>query len=180
MGPADVDEDDGHEHFCTTCGGKDDEERLLLCEHCPRIYHLYCLDPPLTKVPKGDWLCPRCQAADDLLHDQTGLDKVLAVRVVTEGSGDKQQQQQEFYVKWKDRSYIHCSWVPEAVMTAAAAWKVIGQANPVAARLRKFYQQQSAAVETREYEEAEETGQLVNGINPAWLQVGTIAGGDTL
>lgn len=24
-------------------------------------YHLYCLQPPLTKLPEGDWFCPSCR-----------------------------------------------------------------------------------------------------------------------
>lgn len=27
---------------------------------CVLEYHLYCLSPPLTQVPPGEWFCPRC------------------------------------------------------------------------------------------------------------------------
>uniref|UniRef100_A0A0M3J9I2 PHD-type domain-containing protein n=1 Tax=Anisakis simplex TaxID=6269 RepID=A0A0M3J9I2_ANISI len=33
---------------------------LLCCDTCPSSYHAYCLNPPLTEVPEGEWSCPRC------------------------------------------------------------------------------------------------------------------------
>lgn len=31
---------------------------------CDRGFHLFCLSPPLTKVPDGEWTCPLCKQAD--------------------------------------------------------------------------------------------------------------------
>ena len=33
---------------------------MLLCDRCNCGFHLYCLDPPLTKVPPGEWFCAQC------------------------------------------------------------------------------------------------------------------------
>ena len=33
---------------------------MLLCDNCDDGYHTFCLDPPLTEVPEGHWLCPGC------------------------------------------------------------------------------------------------------------------------
>ncbi|EFJ08835.1 hypothetical protein SELMODRAFT_131062 [Selaginella moellendorffii] len=33
---------------------------LLCCDHCPRVYHLHCLSPPLKRAPTGKWRCPDC------------------------------------------------------------------------------------------------------------------------
>ena len=33
---------------------------MLLCDWCDRGYHMDCLEPPLSQVPDGDWMCPRC------------------------------------------------------------------------------------------------------------------------
>jgi hypothetical protein len=168
------------------CGSDQQADKLLCCEHCPAVYHLFCLDPPLSRVPRGAWLCPQCAAADALLDDASGLERVLAVRNATqqdEDAGNTEQQQQqarskaggkpprEFFVKWKDRSYLHCSWVPEEVMNRACNVRVIGQAHPVVARLRRFWREQAAAAESGELAEAEESGELLHGINPAWVQV---------
>ena len=44
--------------MCTIC--KESGE-LLLCDTCNLVYHMSCLDPPLTAVPPGMWLCPKCK-----------------------------------------------------------------------------------------------------------------------
>ncbi|KAF5281676.1 hypothetical protein FQR65_LT14606 [Abscondita terminalis] len=31
---------------------------LIACDYCPLLYHLDCLDPPLSTPPSGRWLCP--------------------------------------------------------------------------------------------------------------------------
>jgi hypothetical protein len=37
-----------------------DGGELLCCDSCPSAYHTFCLNPPLTDIPDGDWKCPRC------------------------------------------------------------------------------------------------------------------------
>jgi hypothetical protein len=39
------------------------DNKMLLCDHCDAGYHMQCLPQPLTAVPEGDWLCPRCVQA---------------------------------------------------------------------------------------------------------------------
>ncbi|XP_063063919.1 lysine-specific demethylase 5B-B [Engraulis encrasicolus] len=51
-------------YVCLVCGSGADEERLLLCDGCDDSYHTFCLIPPLTDVPKGDWRCPKCLAQE--------------------------------------------------------------------------------------------------------------------
>ena len=38
----------------------DADEQLLLCDGCDDSYHTFCLNPPLDKIPEGDWFCPTC------------------------------------------------------------------------------------------------------------------------
>ncbi|XP_048588637.1 histone acetyltransferase KAT7 isoform X2 [Nematostella vectensis] len=46
---------------CKTCHLCDTgENELLLCDNCDRGYHMSCLDPKLTKAPKGAWHCVLC------------------------------------------------------------------------------------------------------------------------
>ena len=45
--------------MCSVCERPDDEENMLVCD-CKKGFHIYCLNPPLEKVPDGDWLCPKC------------------------------------------------------------------------------------------------------------------------
>ena len=37
-----------------------DLTKSVVCDRCESIYHLQCLDPPLSRVPKGDWVCSFC------------------------------------------------------------------------------------------------------------------------
>ena len=45
---------------CQVCHSLDHEDKVLLCDGCNLEYHTFCLDPPLTTVPEGDWFCPHC------------------------------------------------------------------------------------------------------------------------
>lgn len=61
--PSSSDAEDGdgyetdHQDYCEVCqqGGE-----IILCDTCPRAYHLVCLDPELEKAPEGKWSCPHC------------------------------------------------------------------------------------------------------------------------
>ncbi|XP_057186261.1 PHD finger protein 21A isoform X7 [Triplophysa rosa] len=59
---------DVHEDFCTVCRRSG---QLLMCDTCSRVYHLDCLDPPLKNIPKGMWICPKCQ--DKILKKEEAI-----------------------------------------------------------------------------------------------------------
>ncbi|CAF3265430.1 unnamed protein product [Rotaria sp. Silwood2] len=46
-----------HQDYGEVCqqGGE-----IILCDTCPKAYHLVCLDPELEQAPEGDWSCPEC------------------------------------------------------------------------------------------------------------------------
>ncbi|XP_066566665.1 E3 ubiquitin-protein ligase UHRF2 [Amia ocellicauda] len=47
---------------CCVCGGKQDAHMQLLCDECNMAFHIYCLNPPLSKIPEDeDWYCPTCK-----------------------------------------------------------------------------------------------------------------------
>ena len=47
-----------HREYCEVCqrGGE-----IILCDTCPRAYHLCCLEPELDEAPEGKWSCPYCE-----------------------------------------------------------------------------------------------------------------------
>lgn len=45
---------------CRICRRKTGDEYLLLCDGCDHGYHTYCLRPPLSSIPDGDWFCYNC------------------------------------------------------------------------------------------------------------------------
>ncbi|OQR69975.1 PHD finger protein 14-like, partial [Tropilaelaps mercedesae] len=60
-------------HFCCTffvqvCGSSDEPHQQLECEQCRNWFHLFCLQPPLTRFPKKskgvNWLCEDCLEAN--------------------------------------------------------------------------------------------------------------------
>ncbi|XDV40460.1 hypothetical protein PO909_009543 [Leuciscus waleckii] len=117
-------EDDHHMEFCRVC--KDGGE-LLCCDTCPSSYHLHCLNPPLPDIPNGEWICPRCLSAP--LKGK--VQKVLTWRWgeapppmpvprpvdLPADAPDPPpmigRKEREFFVKWCNMSYWHCSWVQE-------------------------------------------------------------------
>nr|BAC38081.1 unnamed protein product [Mus musculus] len=51
-----------HMCSCHKCGEKRDPNMQLLCDECNMAYHIYCLSPPLDKVPEEEyWYCPSCK-----------------------------------------------------------------------------------------------------------------------
>ncbi|XP_037361032.1 E3 ubiquitin-protein ligase UHRF1 isoform X1 [Talpa occidentalis] len=47
---------------CHLCGGKQDPDKQLMCDECDMAFHIYCLCPPLSSIPKEDeWYCPECR-----------------------------------------------------------------------------------------------------------------------
>ncbi|XP_056458282.1 chromodomain-helicase-DNA-binding protein 4 isoform X4 [Gadus chalcogrammus] len=117
-------EDDHHIEYCRVC--KDGGE-LLCCDTCPSSYHIHCLNPPLPEIPNGEWICPRCTCP---------IMKGKVQKVLTWRWGDVPaptpvprpddlpaeapdppplvgRREREFFVKWCNMSYWHCSWVQE-------------------------------------------------------------------
>ncbi|KAJ3608915.1 hypothetical protein NHX12_023443 [Muraenolepis orangiensis] len=67
---------------------REDGGELLCCDSCPSSYHIHCLNPPLPEIPNGEWICPRCTCP-------------------------AMKGKREFFAKWSNMSYWHCSWVSE-------------------------------------------------------------------
>uniref|UniRef100_A0A4W3HKS7 Chromodomain helicase DNA binding protein 5 n=1 Tax=Callorhinchus milii TaxID=7868 RepID=A0A4W3HKS7_CALMI len=49
---------DYHQDYCEVCqqGGE-----IILCDTCPRAYHLVCVEPALETAPQGRWSCMHCE-----------------------------------------------------------------------------------------------------------------------
>ncbi|XP_076158076.1 chromodomain-helicase-DNA-binding protein 4a [Alosa pseudoharengus] len=119
-----AEEDDHHMEYCRVC--KDGGE-LLCCDSCPSSYHIHCLNPPLPEIPNGEWICPRCLCP---------ALKGKVQKILTWRWGDPPpptpvarppdlpadqpdppplagRAEREFFAKWHNMSYWHCSWVSE-------------------------------------------------------------------
>uniref|UniRef100_A0A4W3J3T4 PHD finger protein 12 n=1 Tax=Callorhinchus milii TaxID=7868 RepID=A0A4W3J3T4_CALMI len=43
---------------CFICNRSCRVAPLVQCDYCPLLFHMDCLDPPLTAMPTGRWMCP--------------------------------------------------------------------------------------------------------------------------
>uniref|UniRef100_A0A7N8XYZ6 PHD finger protein 12 n=1 Tax=Mastacembelus armatus TaxID=205130 RepID=A0A7N8XYZ6_9TELE len=43
---------------CFSCNRSCRLAPLIQCDYCPLLFHMDCLDPPLTALPAGKWMCP--------------------------------------------------------------------------------------------------------------------------
>ncbi|KAG0414864.1 hypothetical protein HPB47_007982, partial [Ixodes persulcatus] len=148
-----------HQDYCEVCqqGGE-----IILCDTCPRAYHLVCLEPELEEPPEGKWSCPHCEgegiqeqeedehmefcrveplkgkvqrilfwrwaevkgdaSGPDVKKEEGGKaeDPLTSTpstsSAAPQPSTSKKPQPKplrEFFVKWHDMSYWHCSWISE-------------------------------------------------------------------
>ncbi|XP_035475224.2 chromodomain-helicase-DNA-binding protein 3 isoform X2 [Scophthalmus maximus] len=105
-----------HQDYCEVCqqGGE-----IILCDTCPRAYHLVCLEPELDKAPEGKWSCPHCEkegiqweAKDEEFEDfeEDSEDRVIsevAVGVPT-GAEEEDDDHMEFCRVCKDGGELLC------------------------------------------------------------------------
>eukprot|EP01117_Protostelium_nocturnum_P015615 TRINITY_DN6070_c0_g1_i6.p1 TRINITY_DN6070_c0_g1~~TRINITY_DN6070_c0_g1_i6.p1 ORF type:complete len:1505 (+),score=268.89 TRINITY_DN6070_c0_g1_i6:1087-5601(+) len=49
---------------CKICLRDIDRSNILLCDGCNQQFHLFCITPPLFKIPKGEWFCWSCREKD--------------------------------------------------------------------------------------------------------------------
>ncbi|XP_073385886.1 lysine-specific demethylase JMJ17 [Physcomitrium patens] len=53
------------DQICEQCHSGAHEKSMLLCDLCNRGWHLYCLSPPLSAIPHGNWYCLECLASEN-------------------------------------------------------------------------------------------------------------------
>ncbi len=45
---------------CLICLQSANADGLLICDACDKGFHMGCMDPPLSALPEGRWICPVC------------------------------------------------------------------------------------------------------------------------
>ena len=77
-----ADDENAHQEYCEVCqqGGE-----IILCDTCPRAYHLCCLDPELDEAPEGKWSCPHCEVNGPENVEEEDDDHMEFCRVCKEG-----------------------------------------------------------------------------------------------
>ncbi|CAG8595202.1 10694_t:CDS:2, partial [Gigaspora rosea] len=50
---------------CSVCKWKGDRDHILLCDGpCGKKFHTGCLNPPLKRIPPGNWYCKECDGGN--------------------------------------------------------------------------------------------------------------------
>ena len=193
-GPTVVEEEEDDEHMdvCRVCkeGGE-----LLCCDSCPNAYHLRCIEPPLDELPEHEWTCPRC-ACDPLLGK---VEKILTWRwkgmedkeeeeeKEEEGEGKKKRRRKripkdamrEFFIKWREMSYWHCSWVQEIQLDVyhPQAYRMYLRKNDMdePKRYDEEGEEEDSGSRRLKHHKHEDPRQMYKkfyryGIRPTWLQ----------
>ncbi|MBN3314929.1 PHF14 protein, partial [Atractosteus spatula] len=80
-------------YSCGICKKNQDQHLLLLCDTCKLYYHLGCLDPPLTRMPKKTknsyWQCSECDQAS------TDMEADIAMETLPDGTKRSRRQIKE-------------------------------------------------------------------------------------
>lgn len=65
---------------CKVCGIDRDDDNVLLCDKCDAEYHKYCLNPPLARIPEGNWFCPSCVGGKSFVQNKSDTRPTLLCR----------------------------------------------------------------------------------------------------
>ncbi|XP_074124303.1 PHD finger protein 14 [Sminthopsis crassicaudata] len=81
-------------YSCGICKKNHDQHLLLLCDTCKLHYHLGCLDPPLTRMPRKTknsyWQCSECDQAGS-----SDLEADIAMETLPDGTKRSRRQIKE-------------------------------------------------------------------------------------
>jgi hypothetical protein len=51
---------------CVVCSCVENEESMILCDKCNKGFHLWCLDEPRIRIPRGKWFCQDCEDSTEI------------------------------------------------------------------------------------------------------------------
>ncbi|XP_065812858.1 PHD finger protein 21A isoform X1 [Labrus bergylta] len=127
---------DIHEDFCTVCRRSG---QLLMCDTCSRVYHLDCLDPPLKTIPKGMWICPKCQ--DQILKKEEAIPWPGTLAIVHSYIAYKEAKEEEKLklMKWSSELKLEREQLEQRVkLLSNSITKCMETKNTILARQKEM------------------------------------------
>uniref|UniRef100_A0A3Q3JI52 PHD-type domain-containing protein n=1 Tax=Monopterus albus TaxID=43700 RepID=A0A3Q3JI52_MONAL len=127
---------DIHEDFCTVCRRSG---QLLMCDTCSRVYHLDCLDPPLKTIPKGMWICPKCQ--DQILKKEEAIPWPGTLAIVHSYIAYKEAKEEEKQklMKWSSELKLEREQLEQRVkQLSSSITKCMETKNTILARQKEM------------------------------------------
>jgi hypothetical protein len=121
------------ENSCRVCLEDENDDQVLLCDHCDASYHLYCLNPPLSHIPEDLWICPHCTS----WLKRTGTKCLSATvedeaRLMTDNAKERKItkiKRKKYLVKWRGLSFRDCTWETASDINDDQAIAVYHQIN---------------------------------------------------
>ena len=87
------------EHLpCDFCGQENNWEDMILCDGCPRGFHMACLEPRVNLLPEGKWFCGNCEGDTQTsvgfqdIHDDVEVMQYLRHPMSIEDLSDQQKK----------------------------------------------------------------------------------------
>ncbi|XP_010227116.1 PREDICTED: chromodomain-helicase-DNA-binding protein 3-like, partial [Tinamus guttatus] len=93
-----------HQDYCEVCqqGGE-----IVLCDTCPRAYHLVCLEPELERAPHGRWSCPHCEK-EGVQWEAKEEEEEYEEELEEEGDKEEEDDHMEYCRVCKDGGELLC------------------------------------------------------------------------
>ncbi|XP_077421843.1 PHD finger protein 12 isoform X2 [Vanacampus margaritifer] len=115
---------------CFSCNRSCRLAPLIQCDYCPLLFHTDCLDPPLTALPAGKWMCPN--HVEHLVLSQ----KSLSLSSRCQLFDDFQDRMSQHAVKLDFLSRVHRQYSPNFRTTQQCNKKTIKVPDAIKSQYR--------------------------------------------
>ena len=105
---------------CEVCNHPDEGALMVLCSTCGTGWHIYCLSPPLSSIPTGDWRCPVCVTRKVTLPPPARVAPQPPPRQPSARSKDKRSRTDQAQAPQLDNPY--CTTAEANADAQAQAW----------------------------------------------------------
>ncbi|OMO57438.1 Zinc finger, FYVE/PHD-type [Corchorus capsularis] len=75
--------------LCRKCLTDRDDDKIVLCDGCDAAYHIDCMKPPRTSIPRGKWFCRKCDDGIQRIRKAKRAYQYLENKLKMKGIGGK-------------------------------------------------------------------------------------------